>query len=286
LLSIIVQLLIDGLLMGCIYSLNAVGLSLIFGVVGLINFAYSDFMMIAMYSCFWLYILVGLDPLFSLPIAMILCMVLGFITYKFIIKRVLKAPTLAQTLSTFALGIILKNLAVFFFKQDYRLINDPIVSGQTYISNLALSNAKVFAAVLSIVATVALMLFLNKTKTGLALRATAINKQAASLMGINADRMYLMAYILGSACVGIAGAALSNFYYVYPYIATTFSTITFATIALGGFGSLEGALIAGLIIGVVESFAGFFIDSSLKYAVVFAIYFLVIVIRPKGLKGW
>ena len=272
--------------MGCIYSLNAVGLSLIFGVVGLINFAYSDFMMIAMYSCFWMYILVGLDPLFSLPIAMLICVLLGFITYKFIIKRVLKAPTLAQTLSTFALGIILKNLAVFFFKQDYRLINDPIISGQTYIGTLSLSNAKVFAAILSIIATVALMLFLNKTKTGLALRATAISKQAASLMGINADRMYLMAYILGSACVGIAGAALSNFYYVYPYIATTFSTITFATIALGGFGSLEGALIAGLIIGVVESLSGFFIDSSLKYAVVFSIYFLVIVIRPKGLKGW
>ena len=285
-LSIILQLLIDGLLMGCIYSLNAVGLSLIFGVVGLINFAYSDFMMIAMYSCFWMYILVGLDPLFSLPIAMLICVLLGFITYKFIIKRVLKAPTLAQTLSTFALGIILKNLAVFFFKQDYRLINDPIISGQTYIGTLSLSNAKVFAAILSIIATVALMLFLNKTKTGLALRATAISKQAASLMGINADRMYLMAYILGSACVGIAGAALSNFYYVYPYIATTFSTITFATIALGGFGSLEGALIAGLIIGVVESLSGFFIDSSLKYAVVFSIYFLVIVIRPKGLKGW
>lgn len=272
--------------MGCVYSLNAVGLSLIFGVVGLINFAYSDFMMIAMYLCYWLYLMFCLDPLFSIPLAILFCAFLGWLTYFLIIKWILKATGLVQALSTFALGIILRNLVVLVFGQDYHLINDSIVSGQIFWGDLTINTAMMFAAFISIVASAALWTFLTRTKTGLGLRATAINRQAASLMGINSPRMFVLAFVIGSSCVGVAGAALSSFYYIYPYIGAVFSIITFTTIALGGFGSIPGAFIAGLIIGLVESFSGFYFDPSLKYAVIFLLYICVIVVKPKGLKGW
>lgn len=272
--------------MGSVYSLIAVGLSLIFGIVGLINFAYSDFMVIAMFACFWMWDLFSWDPLMSLPVALSICMALGWFTYRFIVKRALKGPKLAQTLSTYAFGIFLRNTLVFLFSQNYRMIRQPLLSGQFSVGSVSIDIAKLFAALLSVLATGVLWTYMNKTRTGLALRATAIDKTAGALMGINTNRMFMLAFVIGSACVAVAGTALSHFYYVFPYLGVNFASITFATIALGGFGSLPGALIAGLIIGVVESLAGFYFDSSLKYAVVFMLYILVVIIRPKGLKGW
>lgn len=282
----LIQVAIDGLLMGCVYSLNAVGLSLMFGVVGLVNFAYSDVMMIGMYTCYWLAVFLALDPIFSFPFAIIVCAILGWFTYTVIIRKVMKAPVLAQTMSTFAFAIVLRNLAVFFFTQNYRVIKNPIVAGQFYLGSLSISMPKLFACIASVITFFVLWWFLTKTKTGLGLRATSIDKTAASLMGINTNRMFAIAYVVGCACAGVAAAALSNFYYIYPYVGATFSTITFATVALGGFGSLPGALIGGLIIGLVESVAGFYLDPSLKYACVFLVYISVIVARPKGLMGW
>ena len=284
--AIFLQLIINGLLMGSVYSLVAVGLSLIFGIVGLINFAYSDFMVIAMFACFWMWDLFNWDPLMSLPVALLICVLLGAFTYLFIVKRALQGPKLAQTLSTYAFGIFLRNALVFLFSQNYRMIREPLLSGQFNVGSLNIDIAKLFAAILSIIATSLLWTYLSKSKGGLALRATAIDKVAGTLMGINTNKMFLRAFVIGSACVAVAGTALSHFYYVFPYLGVNFSSITFATIALGGFGSLPGALIAGLIIGMVESLAGFYLDASLKYAVVFLLYILVVVVRPKGLKGW
>ena len=283
---LILQLIIHGLLIGSLYSLNALGLTFIYGVVGLINFAYSDFMMIAMFLAYAFYFFLGLDSLFSIPIIILICAFLGWLTYVLVIRRVLNSVMIAQALSTFGLAIFLRNMVVLIFTQDYRLIKEPIVQGQIYFGDLTISIPMLFAALVSVIASAALWMFLSRTKMGLALRATANNRQAALLMGINIDRMFALAFIIGSALVGVAGTVLSNFYYIYPYIGENFIIIIFATIALGGFGSLPGAFIAGLIIGLVESFAGFYLDPSLKYAVVFLVYVGVVIFRPTGLKGW
>ncbi len=277
---------IDGLLMGSVYALNAVGLNLIVGVVGLINFAYSDFMMIAMFTSYWMYFLLAIDPVFSIPVAMLVGALLGWFTYTFITKRVLHAPSLAQTLSTFALGIFIRNLAVLLFTQNYHIVNNSLVSGQIYLgSALTVSTPKLFAACISLLCSGLLWVILKKTKMGLALRATANNKDAAALMGMNPNKMFCTAFMVGCGCVGIAGAVLINFYYVYPYVGANFSTLSFITIALGGFGNILGAFAAGLIVGVAESVSGFLVDSSLKYAVVFLVFLVIMVLRQQGVKG-
>lgn len=272
--------------MGSLYSLNALGLTFIYGVVGLINFAYSDLMMIAMFLAYTFYFFLSLDSLFSMPIIILICAFLGWLSYVVIVRRVLNSIMVAQALATFGLAIFLRNIVVLIFTQDYRLIKEPIVQGQIYLRGLCIPLPLLFAAFVSIISSTVLWVFLINTKMGLALRATANNRQAALLMGINIDRMFGIAFIIGSILVGIAGTVLSNFFYIYPYIGENFIIIIFATIALGGFGSLPGAFIAGLIIGLVESFAGFYLDPSLKYSVVFLVYFAVVIFRPTGLKGW
>ncbi|MCI8550320.1 MAG: branched-chain amino acid ABC transporter permease [Lachnospiraceae bacterium] len=280
------QLLIDGILMGCIYALNAAGLSLVFGVVGIVNFAYSDFMMVSMYTCFWMFVLFGLDPLFSIPIAVMLSALLGFLTYKFVIKKVVDAPMLSQTLATYALGMVIRYTCVLFFTNNFRYISDALLDHSLVFGDLIIEAGKLAAALISVCAFIILILILNKTKIGLAMRATSMDRTAASLMGMNSQKVFTITFVIGASCVAIAGSVLMSHYYVYPLVGQNFGNISFAVIALGGFGSVPGALIAGVIIGIVESMAGFLFDSAYKYAIVFLVYILVVIFKPKGLKGW
>ena len=285
--DIILQILVSGLLMGLIFALIAVGLTLIWGVMDILNFAHGEFLMLAMFITFWMFSLWKIDPLWSIPITVAALFATGVITYRLIIKKVLNAPGLTALLATFGLSILIKNLAQFFWSPDFRHIQGAILSDKALsFWGLNLSLAEVVAAGGSGLITFAIYYLIFKTKTGRAIRATALDRDTALLMGINIDSVFALTFGLGGACVGVAGALLMNFYYVFPSVGSLFGILAFVTVALGGFGNITGAFLAGVLIGVVETAGGVFIAPVFKYTVVFVMYLVIILIRPKGLVGW
>ncbi len=282
----LVQQIVNGLLIGFIYSLIAIGLTLIWGVMNIVNFAHGDFLMLGMFTSFWLYTLYGVDPLFSIPVCTALLFILGLLIYRFIVSKVMKGPMLAQLVVTFGVSIFLANLAVFLWTPDFRLIEKPLLHGTWDIGDIKLSIPKFVATIGSVLVSVFVFLFLKRTKTGKAILATEMDREAALLMGINTERINSISFALGSALVGIAGAFLSTYYYIYPQVGGTFGLIAFCVVALGGFGSIEGAFIAGIIVGLAQTLGGFFIDPAYKFAIVFLIYLITVWIRPEGLLGW
>lgn len=283
----IIQIISNGLLMGFIYSLVAVGLTLSWGVMDITNFAHGDMLMLGMYCAFWMYELFSIDPLFSIPIGIAVMFLVGVLLYKLIIKKVLSGTSLAALLATFGLSIFLKNLAQFLFSPNYRYINNAMVTdNKVVLGGIILGMPQLAAAIGSIATTLLVVYFINNTKTGKAIVATGLSKDTALLMGIDTDKIFAITFGISGACVGAAGALMSSFFPIYPQTGTIFSTIALVSVALGGLGNIKGALFAGLIIGLTEALGGFFLGTQFKYAIVFAIYLIVIQVRPKGLFGW
>lgn len=281
------QIIANGVLMGFIYSLVAVGLTLTWGVMDIINFAHGEFLMIGMYTAFWMFNLFSIDPILSISISTVLMFLIGVLTYKLIIKKVIGGSGLTALLATFGFSMLLKNYAQFLWTPNYRYINDAIVSNQKIvIGNIILGLPQVVAAVGSVLMTLAVIYFMNKTKTGKAIQATALSRETALLMGIDTEFIFAITFGISGACVGAAGALMSTFFPIYPASGGLYSIIAFVIVALGGFGNIKGALYAGLIIGLTEALGGFFLGTQFKYALVFLIYLLVIQVRPKGLFGW
>jgi len=289
--QILLQAVASGLLIGMVYALISVGLTLIFGLMEIVNFAHGEFLMLAMYAAFWGSVLVGLDPMASLPLTVVALFALGVLTYYGIIARVLRAPMLAQIFATFGLGLLLRGLAQFFWSPDFRSVEGAflteLLGGSVAVGGVSLGVPQVAAAALAALAFGALALFIGRTRTGLALQAVAEDKATAGLMGIDSDRMFALGWGLGAACVGVAGAVLASFYYIYPSVGVLFALIAYIVVALGGFGSVPGALVAGLLVGLVEVVSPtlFGFSPAYKYAVVFAFYLIVVLVRPQGLLG-
>jgi len=282
----LLQQLADGLLIGLMYSLVAIGLTLIWGVMNIVNFAHGEFLMLGMFTSFWLFTLYGIDPIFSIPISFVCMFVMGTLIYRFIVSKVMKGPVLAQLVVTFGVSIFISNLAVYFWTPDFRLLPATMLQGTWQLGGVELSVPKVAASIGSVTASVCMFFFLKRTKTGKAILATEMDRDAALLMGINTERINSLSFGIGAALVGVAGAFLSIYYYIYPQVGGLFGTIAFCVVALGGFGSVEGAFIAGILVGLAQTLGGFFFDPSYKYAIVFMIYLITIWIRPQGLMGW
>ena len=280
------QQLVNGLLLGCVYALIAIGLTLIWGVMNIINFAHGDFLMLSMFVSFWTYTLWGIDPLLALPACALLLFALGLLVYKFAVSRVMGGPILAQLVVTFGVSIFIANTAVLLWTPDFRLIDKPLLSGTWIWGGVPVSVPKLVASAGSVLATGALLLFLKRTRTGKAILATEMNRDSALLMGVNTDRVNALSFGIGAALVGVAGAFLSMYYYIYPQVGGMFGTISFCIVALGGFGSIPGAFLAGLLVGLVQTLGGYFFDPAYKYAVVFLLYLVTVWVRPQGLLGW
>jgi branched-chain amino acid transport system permease protein len=282
--DVIVQALVSGLLMGFVYALIAAGLSLIFGLMDIVNFAHGEFLMLAMFVTFWAWALWGLDPLLALPLATACLGGLGVLVYRTIIRRVLPGPMLAQIFATFGLAIFLRSTAQFLWTPDFRLVRDPWVAGRLALGGVFVGTPHLVAAVAALGAFVALYWFLSRTETGLALQATAQDRQAAMLMGIDTERMFAVGWGIGAACVGVAGALLASFFYVFPDVGGLFALIAYVTVALGGFGNVPATLAAGLLVGLVEALVGLYAP-AFKYVGVFCLYLGVVLWRPQGLGG-
>lgn len=286
-LNIFLQLIISGLLTGLVFSLIAVGLTLIWGVMDILNFAHGDFLMLAMFSSFLVFANLGIDPIISLPVVVFLLFFIGLLAYRVVIKPVLGYPALIALLATFGLSILIRNLILFIFGPNFRVINESILAGKTIsFMGLYFSLPQTVSAVGCVVVTYGIYMFLSKSKIGRALRATALDKDTALLMGINTNRVFAITFGLGTACVGVAGGLLVNFYPVFPEVGLNFAILSFVIVALGGFGNIVGAFLAGILVGLVENIGGFIIGPEFKYTLVFVLYLVVISIRPKGLFGW
>jgi branched-chain amino acid transport system permease protein len=285
--EMLLSTLISALLMGMLFALVALGLAIIFGVMNIVNFAHGEFLMVGMYTAFLTATILSIDPLLTLPVAAMVGFLLGIASYYMLVRYLLKGPMIAQLLGTFGLMIFLRYLAMCIFGPDYETLEHGLLIGKSIMwGPVVLSYPRLGTAVLSMLAFGIIYWMMDYTRLGKALKATALDAEAASYMGIDTEKMRGFAWGLGGATVGIAGALLINFYYVFPTIGILFCMIAFATVALGGFGSIKGAFIAGLIMGLIIDLGGTYIGPQYKFALIYLTFFLVVVIRPKGLFGW
>jgi branched-chain amino acid transport system permease protein len=279
------EVLVAGLLNGLVYALVAVGLSLIWGITEVLNFAHGEFLMLGAYTAYWLYTIYQIDPLFSAPLVAIVLAFVGFLTYTLVIRRVMNGPPLAQILATFGLALCLRYSAFYFFSPDFRSIPKTLVSGSVDLGLFKVGLPQFATGIVALVVLGIMFYLVYRTRWGLALRAVAENKKASSIVGIDPDRVNLQVWMLGSAAVGVAGAMLTTFFYVYPEVGVVFGLTAFVAVALGGFGSVVGAFLGGVLIGVVEATAGFLITPAFKSGVVFLAFLLVLWFRPQGIFG-
>ena len=294
---------VAGLLIGMMFALIALGLTIIFGMMDIVNFAHGEFLMLGMYTTLLASQATGLDPLLMIPIAGVVGYLLGITCYCGFVKFLLRGPMVAQLLGTFGLMLLLRNLALLFFGSEDRTIHSGILVNRTFDLGLGVivPATKLAGAVLAVGSFAAVWLLMNRTRTGKAMVATALNRQGARYMGISTERMNGLAWGIGGATVTIAGALLVNFWSVTPYVGLLFTMIAFAIVALGGFGSVPGACLACLIVGLITEIPGFwdffsyFTGSKwmagismtpFKYTWVYLAYFLIMLIRPRGLFGW
>jgi len=281
-----VQLTVYGLLMGFIFAFIALGLALIFGVMNIVNFAHGEFMMIGMYVALLISSYLPFDPLVSLPFAAVVGFFLGITSYRYLVQHILRGPMVAQLFGTFGLMLFLRYLFMLIFGPDVRSIKQGILVGKTLsLGWVTLDLSKVVSAGLCLLLFAFVYWMINRTKLGRALKATSIDAEAARYMGINTEKMNTLAWGIGGATVGIAGGLLAHFYYITPTVGMLFILIAFATVALGGFGSILGTFIAGLIIGLIQAIGGHYL-SELKFTFVYIAYFLAVVLRPRGFFGW
>lgn len=283
--SVFVQALISGLLVGGVYALIGIGLTIIFGVMRVINFAHGDLMMVGMYLTYFLFTLAGIDPFVSVLITFPLMFLFGGILQKVFINRIIGTLPQNQILLTIGLGLIMSNTMMLAFTSDYKILTTSYSSSSISIMGISISQPLAVSFLITAVITAALYWFFIKTDTGQAIRATAQDREAAQLMGINVKRMSIIAFGLGASLAGTAGALISPTYYIFPQVGSAFTLKAFVITVLGGMGSIVGATFGGIIIGVVESVGAVTISSDWKDVLVFSIFLLVLLIKPAGLMG-
>ena len=287
--TLLIQAVADGLQMGLLYALVAVGLTIIWGLMEMINFAHGEFMMLGMFGAWGLSVALGWDPLISmLPIA-ILMYGAGVLVYRALMQRVQRGEVFTQIFATVGLFFFTQNSVVALFTSDYRFINNSFLTrlsgANVSVLGIRIGFPLVVGGFIALVLFVILYLLIDRTDFGLALQATAEDREAAMLVGVRPQRMYAVAWGLGTALVAVAGVILANFFAVYPQAGLSFTVLAYAIVALGGFGSILGTLFAALLLGVVQSVTAAFLPPAFKDAFVFASYILIGLFRPQGLFG-
>lgn len=284
-LYIYIQLIISGLLIGGLYALISIGLTLMFGVMRIVNFAHGEFLMLSMYITYWTVTLLGISPYAALPVTVVLMSLFGTVVYILIIRRTLSSPMVVQIFATVGLGLLMSNGSLVLWTADYRMLQSEFGSRLLHLGGVQIGMASLIAFIVAAAVALALFAFITFTYTGKAIRATVQDRTAAQLVGINIDRIFMLTFALGTFLVGIAGALLAPIHPVYPTVGLNFGLVSFVVVVLGGMGSMPGALLGGLIIGMVEILSGFFINTGLKQAIYFAVFILVLIFRPNGLFG-
>lgn len=278
----ILQATINGLLIGGVYALIAVGLTLVFGIMEVVNFAHGEFLMLGMFGALIASTYAGVDPLIAAVGVGAVVFLVGAVVERTMIEPILHAPPLAQVFATVGLGILLRNGAAVLFGNDFQSVKTGYQTQTLEIGSIGLSVSYLLAFLYAAVVAIGLNFFLTRTEFGRAMRATAQNRSAAVLMGINPRRMYMVAFGLGVGLTGLAGAVILPYTTVYPTVGLQYVLIMFTVVVLGGLGSVRGAMIAGLFIGVVQSVSTVFLSTELQNLMVFLIFFIALVLGPGG----
>src|SRR5689334_6259963 len=282
---LLTQVIVGGLLLGAIYALFSSGLTLIWGMMNVINFAHGEFVMLGMYVALLVVVWLGGGPAAFGVAAAIALFVLGVIVYAGLIRHVMRGPMLAQILSTFGLALLLRYTAFWIFSANFVSLPETSLSGTINLGGILLPVAQLVAGVVAIAFTIALHLLLTRTNIGSRLLAVSEDRSAAMLMGIRPDRMQALAWGVSAAGAGIAGALIATFYYIVPTVGESLALIAFVVVAFGGFGSVPGALVAGLIIGVIQSLSAYWFGPVYKDVIVYGLFVAILWIRPEGLFG-
>ncbi|HUN96794.1 MAG TPA: branched-chain amino acid ABC transporter permease [Bradyrhizobium sp.] len=283
--SIIVQVIVGGLLLGAVYALFSSGLTLIWGMMNIINFAHGDFVMFGMYIAFVIWTLFGAGPIVGVPVAALILATLGIIVYFALIRSIMKGPMLAQILGTFGLALLLRYAVFWWFGADFLSLPGNLVGGTFDVFGIRIEASRLLAGVVALIVTGGLHFLLTRTTLGSKMLAVAEDSAAAQLMGIRPDSMQAIAWAIAAGVTGLAGALIATFFYIVPTVGETLGIVAFVTVSLGGFGSVPGALVAGLLIGVIESLSGYLIGAVYKDIVVYALFLSFLWFRPQGLMG-
>jgi len=283
------QILVFGILVGALYGLVALGLSLVFGVTKILNVAHGELVMLGGYASFWAFSQLGLDPYLTIIISFVSLFLIGAFLYRLIFSRTVKLPEETKIKNTllvaFGLSIILQNLALRFWSADERGITASYLGTAFTVLGIRFPVVRLANLAVAVFFLVALQLFLRKTYTGKAIRATVQNWEAASLMGINIHKVYLISFAIGAALAGVAGTLVAVNYSIQPSMGLTWTLKALIVMVLGGLGSIPGTLVGGLILGVTESTTSYFISSNYREVAGLVLFLLVLIFRPQGLFG-
>jgi branched-chain amino acid transport system permease protein len=279
------NIVVAGLLTGAVYALMALGLSVIFGVIKIVNFAHGEMMVLGMFGAFLVNKWTGLDPIAALPLVAGALFLLGFLLQRGLINPFIARPDYMQFLLLLAVAIILTSGSLMAFGPDARNVPLAYSFDSFELGGIILDKVRVYAAAGAMVGATLLWAFFRFARTGKAIRACADNQVGAQVVGLNVGRLYAITFGLGAACVGAAGCLMLLLVDVHPYLATDYTLLAFIIVILGGLGSLAGAILGGLLVGVSEALSGFFIAPSMKTMFSFALLILVLLLRPQGLLG-
>ena len=282
---VLVQVIAGGLLLGAVYALFSSGLTLVWGMMNIVNFAHGDFVMLGMYVAYVVYTLMGGGPILGAPLATLVLATVGVVVYFALIRDIMKGPMLAQILGTFGLALLLRYSVFWWFGANFLSMPSNIVGGTYAFAGLRIEASRLLAGVVALLVTFGLHLLLTRTSRGSKMLAVAEDQTAAQLMGIRRDTMQAIAWAIAAGATGLAGALIANFFYIVPTVGETLGIVAFVTVSLGGFGSVPGALVAGLLIGVIESLSGYLIGAVYKDIVVYVLFLFFLWFRPQGLMG-
>jgi branched-chain amino acid transport system permease protein len=283
--SLVANVVLSGVLTGLVYGLMALGLSVIFGVVRVVNFAHGEMTVLAMYATFVLFKALGLDPLFSLVPVALLLFAFGYVLQASLINPFVKRPEHEQFILLAGVALVIVNLLLMAFGPDAQHVDLAYAYDSFELGPLLVDKVRVYAAAVAIAATAALFAFFRRTRTGTAIRAAADNLVGAAVVGLDFKRLYALTFGIGAACAGIAGSLMILLSDATPALAPDFTLLAFIIVIVGGLGSMPGALLGGVLIGLSEALAGLIIAPSMKSMFSFALLVLVLVVRPQGLLG-
>ncbi len=281
----VIQAILDGLMIGGVYAVISIGLTLVFGVMGIVNFAQAEFLMLGMFVAYYAWAWLGLDPLIAAPLSFVVVFTLGAAMQHFLIRRVLKAPEVAQIFLTVGLLIVMENAALLMFGSGFKSVSTSYQTSALKLGPLFISVPYLLAFLMSVASGLALWLFMRKSWFGKAMRATAQDPMAARLMGINADGMHMLAFALGVGLTAFGGAVILPYLTVSPTVGGQFAVLMFTVVVLGGLGSVAGAVVGGLAVGIIQSLSALAFPIQLQNLFLFVVFIAVLAFRPQGLIG-
>jgi branched-chain amino acid transport system permease protein len=283
--TIFLQAVINGLLLGGVYAVYSAGFSLIFGVMGVVNLAHGELIMLGAFTSYWMFQILHIDPYVSAPFSAAILFGVGYVIQKYIINRVIDLPHIMSYILTFGIHLILANVAVQIWTHDFRSITTSYSGANLAVLGLNIPYARLVTFFLALIVIAALWAFMSRTETGRAIRATSMDKDVARLMGVNIREIYAITFGVGAAVTGLAGASISPFVIIFPEMGLEYTIIAFCVVVLGGMGYLPGALWGGFILGVLQSLAATYLSAGISVAITFMILFFMLVFRPTGIVG-